>query len=231
MAASGAVTEGDFLVMLEKLSAAVPANALQSLDFEPGAATLKLSVPDFRTLDQIKADAESMGELTMVLVDTSVSFFSGDNENDNQQAYDHARYLRALSMLPGKPAVVVNCHPSASAGKDHSRESFVPRGGSAFMNEIDTNLTVWSEGGNAEFHWMAKKRGPDFSPILFEYKELSIRQHGVAVPTVVAVHIDEDREKEIRLKRKQYENRLLYVMLRNPDGTIREWAYEAGFTI
>lgn len=182
-------------------------------------------------LEQIKTDVAGMGELTLVLVDTSVSFFSGDNENDNQQAYDHARYLRALSMLPGKPAVVVNCHPSASAGKDHSRESCVPRGGSAFMNEIDTNLTVWSEGGNAEFHWMAKKRGPDFSPILFEYKELSIEQHGAKVPTVVAVHIDEDREKEIRMRRKQHENRLLFVMLHNPEGTIREWAYEAGFTI
>lgn len=182
-------------------------------------------------LDQIKADVATMGELTFVLVDTSVSFFSGDNENDNQQAYDHARYLRALSMLPGKPAVVVNCHPSASAGRDQSRESCIPRGGSAFLNEIDTNLTVWSEGGNAEFHWMAKKRGPDFSPILFEYKELAIEQHGARVPTVVAVHIDEDREKQIRMNRKQQENRLLYVMLRNPEGTIREWAYEAGFTI
>lgn len=182
-------------------------------------------------LDQIKTDVAAMGELTLVLVDTSVSFFSGDNENDNQQAYDHARYLRALSMLPGKPAVVVNCHPSASAGKDHSRESCIPRGGSAFLNEIDTNLTVWSEGGNAEFHWMGKKRGPDFSPILFEYKELTIDQHGARVPTVVAVHIDEDRERDIRQKRKQQENRLLYVMLRNPEGTIREWAYEAGFTL
>ena len=182
-------------------------------------------------LEQIQKDVESMGELTFVLVDTSVSFFTGDNENDNQQAYNHARALRELSMLPGKPAVVVNCHPSSSAGKDQSRESCVPRGGSAFLNEIDTNLTVWAEGENAEFHWMRKKRGPDFSPILFEYKAISVRQHDQDVPTVVAVHIDEDREKQMRQKRKEAESRLMYEMIRNPTGTIRDWAHGAGFVI
>jgi hypothetical protein len=182
-------------------------------------------------LEQIKKDAETMGDLTMVLVDTSVAFFGGDNENDNQQAYSHARDLRELSMLPGKPSVVVNCHPAAGAGKDMTRESCVPRGGSAFMNEIDTNLTVWSEGDTAEFHWMRKKRGPDFSPILFEYKAVNIVQHDQSVPTVVAHHIDEQREKDLRRNKKEAESRLLLAMYNAPNGTIREWALNAGFTI
>ena len=182
-------------------------------------------------LEQIKKDAEAMGELTMVLVDTSVAFFGGDNENDNQQAYSHARDLRELSMLPGKPSVVVNCHPAAGAGKDMTRESCVPRGGSAFMNEIDTNLTVWSEGDTAEFHWMRKKRGPDFSPILFEYRAVNIVQHEQNVPTVVAHHIDEQREKDLRRNKKEAECRLLLAMYNTPNGTIREWALDAGFTI
>lgn len=182
-------------------------------------------------LEQIKKDAEAMGALTMVLVDTSVAFFAGDNENDNQQAYSHARDLRELSLLPGKPSVVVNCHPASGAGKDMTRESCVPRGGSAFLNEIDTNLTVWSEGETAEFHWMRKKRGPDFSPILFEYKAVNVQQHEQVVPTVVAYHIDEEREKHLRSKRKEAESRLMYEMYRNPNGTVREWALDAGFTI
>ncbi len=182
-------------------------------------------------LEQIKKDAAAMGELTFVLVDTSVSFFTGDNENDNQQAYAHARDLRELSMLPGKPAVVVNCHPASGASKDLTRDSCVPRGGSAFLNEIDTNLTVWAEGESAEFHWMRKKRGPDFSPILFEYRAINVVQHEQKVPTVVAVHIDEQREKEIRTHKKEHENRLLYAMYQSPNGTLREWAFDAGFTI
>ncbi|RXF07888.1 hypothetical protein EG878_17090, partial [Enterococcus faecalis] len=170
-------------------------------------------------LEQIKKDAAAMGDLAFVLVDTSVSFFTGDNENDNQQAYSHARDLRELSLLPGKPAVVVNCHPASGAGKDMTRESCVPRGGSAFLNEIDTNLTVWSEGENAELHWMRKIRGPDFTPALFEYKAINLKVHDQSVPTVVALHIDEVREKEMRAERRVQENRLLYAMLKSPDGT------------
>jgi len=182
-------------------------------------------------LEQIKKDAGTMGELAFVLVDTSVSFFTGDNENDNQQAYAHARALRELTLLPGKPACVVNCHPASGASKDLTRDSCVPRGGSAFLNEIDTNLTVWAEGECAEFHWMRKKRGPDFSPILFEYRAISVASHDQFVPTVVAEHIDEDREKEIRTYKKEHEARLLFAMNANPNGTLRQWAYDAGFTI
>lgn len=182
-------------------------------------------------LEQIKTDAAAMGELGFVLVDTSVSFFSGDNENDNQQAYAHARDLRELSMLPGKPAVVVNCHPAAGASKDLTRDSCVPRGGSAFLNEIDTNLTVWAEGECAEFHWMRKKRGPDFSPILFEYRAINVNQFDQMVPTVVAEHIDEDREKAIRTHKREAEARLMYAMHHSPNGTLREWAMAAGFTV
>lgn len=182
-------------------------------------------------LEQVKTDAAGMGELAMVLVDTSVSFFSGDNENDNQQAYGHARDLRELTMLPGKPAVLVNCHPSASAGKDMSRDSCVPRGGSAFLNEIDTNLTVWAEGENAEFHWMRKKRGPDFSPIQFEYKAIYVEQHGQQVPTVVAEPISEERERAMRNKRKEDEDRMLFALKTNPNGTFAEWAHECGWTV
>jgi len=182
-------------------------------------------------LEQIKKDAGKMGVLSMVLVDTSVSFFTGDNENDNQQAYCHARDLRELAELPGKPAVLVNCHPSSGAGKDMTRDSCVPRGGSAFLNEIDTNLSVWSEGDTAELHWTRKKRGPDFTPILFEYKGVQMRYHDQDVPTVVAVHIDEDREKEVRQRRKEAESRLMFAMFHNQSGTIREWAREAGFVI
>lgn len=182
-------------------------------------------------LEQIKKDAEGMSELAMVLVDTSVSFFSGDNENDNQQAYCHARDLRELTMLPGKPAVLVNCHPAAGASKDLTREGCVPRGGSAFLNEIDTNLTVWAEGENAEFHWMRKKRGPDFSPLLFEYKAIYVEQHGQKIPTVVAVPISEERERAMRTKRKQDEDRMLFALKLNPNGTFAEWAHECGWTV
>lgn len=182
-------------------------------------------------LEQIKKDVEAMGNLSLVLVDTSVAFFSGDNENDNNQAYVHATALRELSLLPGKPAVLVNCHPASGAAKDMTRDSCVPRGGSAFLNEIDTNLMVWSDGALAELHWMRKKRGPDFAPISFEYKAVSITHQGVECQTIVAAHVDEDRVRYIRTKHREMDSRVLYAVFHNPNGSFREWCADASITI
>lgn len=176
-------------------------------------------------LPKIQVEATKFGELSFVLVDTSVSYFSGADENDNVAAYQHAAALRALTLLPGKPAVVANCHPSNSADRDRC----VPRGGGAFLNEIDTNLIVFADGRTAELHWSTKKRGPDFDPMFFEYKARYVEQHGTQVPTIVASHIDEYRQKEIRLKQREHGNRLLRAMLDEPDGTIRDWAGRCGF--
>lgn len=182
-------------------------------------------------LDQIKKDAEAMGALSLVLVDTSVAFFSGDNENDNNQAYVHAAALRELSLLPGKPAVLVNCHPASGAAKDMSRDSCVPRGGSAFLNEIDTNLMVWSDGALAELHWMRKKRGPDFAPLSFEYRPVNVMHQGVECQTIVAQHVDEERVRYIRTKHRELDARVLWALYNNPNGTFREWCGDVGLTI
>jgi hypothetical protein len=112
-----------------------------------------------------------------------------------------------------------------------TRESCVPRGGSAFLNEIDTNLFVWSDGQTAEMHWIRKKRGPDFAPILWEFRESIVEWHGESVPAVVAVPITEEREKQIRDKKMEAECRFMYAMLRTPRGTIREWCLDAGFVL
>ena len=185
----------------------------------PFAAAIETLLP------KIQAEAATFGELAFVLVDTSVSYFSGKDENDNVASYQHAAALRALTLLPGKPAVMANCHPSNSADRDRC----VPRGGGAFLNEIDTNMIVFADGRTAELHWSVKKRGPDFDPMFFEYKARYVAQHGTQVPTIVATHIDEHRQKEIRLKQREHGNRLLSAMLNEPDGTIREWALSCGF--
>ena len=165
------------------------------------------------------------GEYALVLIDTSVSYFSGDNEDDNLQARNHAWHMRALVELPGHPAIIANCHPTKNADKDN----LLPRGGGAFLNEIDVNLTVWAEGESATFHWFRKKRGPDFEPIPFEFVGMSIDEHGVKVPAVVAVHITEDRADSIRRQRSQEEDRLLYALLHYPDESYPSLASHCGW--
>ncbi len=161
----------------------------------------------------IEEGRKAGGEFALVLVDTSVSYFSGDNEDDNLQARNHAWHLRALVELPGRPAVIANCHPTKNADND----ALLPRGGGAFLNEIDVNLTVWAEGESATLHWHRKKRGPDFDPIAFEFVGMTIEEHGVKVPAVVAVHITDHRADEIHRSKSQDENRLLYALLHYPE--------------
>jgi hypothetical protein len=179
------------------------------------------ALPLANSVQRIVEEARGVpGDYSMVLVDTSISYYSGDDEDDNLQARTHAWHLRALSELPGHPAIVANCHPTKSA----DRENLLPRGGGAFLNEIDTNLTVWAEGETATLHWHRKKRGPDFDPIPFEFHGKSIEEHGRQIPTVYAAHITEQRETELRRKRQQVEDRLLYEMLHFPNAGYRTWA-------
>lgn len=185
----------------------------------PQAGVLDMLLPDLR------AAANDMGELALVLVDTSVAYFSGADENDNIAMLSHAVALRNLSQFPGLPAVLANCHPKNAVAK----EGCVPRGGGAFLNEIDTNLSVWADGESSELHWVQKKRGPDFDPILFEYRALTLEQFGRKVPTVVASWISETREREIFKRKREDENRVLYEMLRYDDWTFSTMAELCGF--
>jgi len=186
---------------------------------------LPYALPLREHIDQIKQEAARRGEFTMVLVDTSVAFFTGDSEDDNLQARAHAWDLRELTELPGKPAVLVNCHPTKGADRD----ALTPRGGGAFLNEIDTNLTVWAEGETATLHWQRKKRGPDFDPIAFEFMGAQIIEGDYKVQTVIAWPITDEREQQIRKARNQDEDRLLYAMQHYPTHHFAEWANDCGW--
>ena len=103
--------------------------------------------------------------LVAVFVDTSAAFYGGDDENDNVAMRRHASALRELTTLPGRPTVFVLCHPTKNA----QRDSLLPRGGGAFLAEVDANLTLWKdEAGIITLHWSGKIRGPSFEPVRFE---------------------------------------------------------------
>ena len=204
-----------------RLHATLENMGLDREDIYGRVTVLPQALPLAGCAEQILEEARAQeGEYSLVLVDTSISYYSGDDEDDNLQARTHAWHLRALAELPGRPAIIANCHPTKSA----DRENLLPRGGGAFLNEIDTNLTVWAEGETAHLHWHRKKRGPDFDPIPFEFYGKSIDEHGRKIPTVVASYITEQREIDLRNKRRQADDRLLYEMLHHPADGFREWA-------
>jgi hypothetical protein len=208
-----------------RLRATMQALDLDREDVAGLVTVLPHALPLREYVEQIKEEGERFGEFALVLVDTSVSYFTGDSEDDNLQARSHAWDLRELAALPGHPAVIANCHPTKSANKD----TLVPRGGGAFTNEIDTNLTVWSDGETAHLHWHLKKRGPDFDPIPFEFHGKSMEEHGQKVPTVVALPITDERAHALKKGRNQDEDRLLYAMLHHPDSNFADWATACGW--
>ena len=120
----------------------------------------------------LENQAEKIGGVTMVVVDTLMAYFQGDDDNSNAQMAAYARdVLRPLTRLPGHPCVIVPAHPVKNA---RSKDLMVPRGGGAFLNEVDANLCLTSDGeGVVQLHWAGKIRGPEFDPVPFVLEELS----------------------------------------------------------
>jgi hypothetical protein len=113
--------------------------------------------------ERIKAEIEKIGTVVLVVIDTSAAYFEGSEENANVEMGIHARRMRGLVNLPGGPCVLVACHPVKNATPDN----LLPRGGGAFIAEVDGNLTVSKNESVSTLHWQGKFRGPDFAPIPF----------------------------------------------------------------
>ncbi len=113
---------------------------------------------------EVAAYAGALGGVDLVVVDTAAAFFDGDEENSNTELGEYARRLRRrLCTLPGKPCVVVCSHPTKNA-KTH--EELVPRGGGAFVAEVDGNLTLMKKDVSAsEMFWSKKFRGRIDNPV------------------------------------------------------------------
>jgi hypothetical protein len=96
----------------------------------------------------------------------------------------HAKMMRRLIGLPGKPTVIAAMHPTKNATKDN----LVPRGGGAFLNELDGNLTAWREETLVTLHH-GKLRGAPFEPMPFEWESVTasklIDSKGRLMPTVL----------------------------------------------
>ena len=180
--------------------------------FIPG--TFKIS----EMMERIRAEITAIGDVTLILIDTSAAYFEGENENDNRQAGQHARRLRALTTMPGGPCVLVACHPPKNAGDDNLQ----PRGGGAFLAEVDGNLTARKTDGIVELHWQGKFRGPDFAPVTFQLRTVTHERlkdsKGRLIPTVVAAHLSEAGQQEIEKAARSHGDQLLAALAEPRNG-------------
>jgi hypothetical protein len=179
---------------------------------------------------EIRAEAEKISDLVLVIVDTGAAYFPGDEINSNSQQGAYARLLRQLTFLPGKPAVLVNCHPVKNAARDN----LLPMGGSAFLNEVDGNLTLWATAERQiALHWQGKFRGPEFEPIAFELDFADsarvIDAAGRLITSVVAKPVSELKLQMEQGRQESEENMLMRAVAANRNSSIADLARQCGF--
>lgn len=171
-----------------------------------------------------------LGGFDLVVVDTSAAYFLGQDENANAQIGAHARMLRTLTELPGRPACLVLCHPIKHAVEP---DQLLPRGGGAFLAEVDGNLTCWKHDDVVTLHH-TKMRGPGFEPITFRLETIRTPQltdkEGRELPTVRAVPQSRTEEDNQESKSRDDEDHVLAAKLKDPDASIATLAEICGWT-
>ena len=186
--------------------------AAMDVVFLPGA----LPISNAKIRKKIDAEAAKHGAFALLIIDTSAAYFPGDDENSNKQLGDHARMLRGFVNLPGRPTVVVTCHPT----KNPDMDNLLPRGGGAFTAEIDGNLVCIKDHDAmvAEISTHGKFRGPEFAPFSFQLtrgtSELLKDTKGRSVWTVTATPITNAEQDKLSNEAIAAQDSLLRVMLK-----------------
>jgi len=163
--------------------------------------------------DMLAEYIEGIGGCSLLIVDTLIAYFVGDDDNSNVQMAQYARdALRPLTQCEGNPVVLVPAHPPKHAKE---KEEMVPRGGGAFLNELDANYCVVNNGeGLLQFHWAGKIRGGDFDPVDFILEDLQhpdiLDSDGNMLRSVSArAATDDEVRKRVRAKMDDEDDLLL----------------------
>lgn len=162
---------------------------------------------------KITQEVAALGGVALVIIDTGPAFFQGESENDNVDMLAHAKLMRRLVNLPGKPTVIAAMHPTKSAGRDN----LLPRGGGAFLNEIDGNMTCWRDDTLVTLHWQGKHRGANFEPLMFELQGVTARKlvnsKGGLMPTVIVTDLSKE-DQQARTSNVRAEQDEILVLLK-----------------
>jgi hypothetical protein len=180
--------------------------------------------------DRIATEVERIGGASLIVVDTAAAYFRGEDENSNTELGNFARECRRLTRLAGGPCVVVLCHPV----KTPDRNNLVPRGGGAFLAEVDGNLTCWRDDTIIQLHHAGKLRGPGFDPLSLELRTVNNERlkdvRGRIVPTIIAKAITPDTARSREMQAESAENQLLqYVASRGAVGSLLDAGEQLGW--
>jgi hypothetical protein len=198
---------------------------LKVIDVHFVVGTLSIS----ELMETIKTEVQELKGVTLVIVDTSAAYFEGVDENDNVQAGNHARMIRSLTTLPDGPSVLLLSHPPKNA----KNESLLPRGGGAFIAEVDGNFVCRKSDALAELYWHGKFRGADFDPIAFQLRTVfadAVKDtKGRPIPTVIAAPLSAEEQDAYDADQVQDKESLLALIRERPGLSLMEMATTLGW--
>jgi hypothetical protein len=186
--------------------------------FIPGV--FKVSAMQARVAEEVN----KLGGVGLIIIDTSAAYFEGDDENHNMQAIAHAKMMRRFCEYEGQPTVLIGCHPAKHASDD----LLLPRGGGAFLNEVDGNLTAANDNMVVKVHWCGKIRGPDFEPMYFTLDVVTSEKvkdaKGRLMPTAIARALSEHDHDRKLAESYQEDEDLLLALERNDGASLKDLA-------
>ena len=124
--------------------------------------------------DSLKAfvqDASQYRPFDLCIIDTQKAHSGAEDEDDNGSSHALAMAMREMGRAIGDPCILTLSHPT----KTPTKESLLPRGGSAFTGSIDGVLCLWRErrGDPSELFTHADKfRGQSFEGHFFNLEEV-----------------------------------------------------------
>lgn len=210
-----------------QLRAAMRAHGLQDASLRGRVDVVPKRFTMIDGTDEVGELANNAGGFRLIVVDTRVAFAAVEDENDNSHAAEDARAKRVLTRAAGRPAVLDLCHPVKNATADN----LLPRGGGAYLGEIDGNLTAWKSGDVVTLGH-TKLRMPAFDPIRFEIVTAEsgyLDSKGQPVRSVYANLLSDADADERESQAREQENRLLFAVLHNPSASMAEWALHCGW--
>jgi hypothetical protein len=202
--------------------------ACQEMKIRPESAPVRIVDRSFilaERADELQGIIEAVNACAVVVdTDQAVSLSCDSEENNNAERMAHAKRLRGLTRAKSRPVVLDLCHPRKNATKD----DLTPRGGSAFLNEVDGNFCLWREADTAElFSDPNKFRG---APIAMNFakrlvtSDAVIDTKGRPIPIPYYCLIDDDEAARQQNQEWKDENRLIWVMAGEPLASIAAWA-------
>jgi hypothetical protein len=196
--------------------------------FVPGAFNLA------EGLDPLADYVKSISGASFLIIDTGAAFLAASNvadENNNLDVLKFAYDLRQLTKLPGNPAALALMHPIKNA----RREDLIPRGGGAFLAEMDGNLTLWADEDRetTELHWTGKLRGPSFEPVTFALEKGTcpklVDARGRPSPSVWAYATSSQRAEQAADRMTGDEDAVLLAIRNAPNASLAGWARLLGW--